>query len=87
MNELNIFDYDGMKIETIMHDNGKGKVVPYFKAETVATILGYTTNKRAYELCKYPVKVSKLDMKKLESAKTALSNENNDLLAPYHILS
>ncbi|MGL1306903.1 BRO-N domain-containing protein [Vibrio parahaemolyticus] len=84
--EMQIFDYDGMNIETIMWENHKGKVVPYFKAETVATILGYTTNKRAYELCKHPVKVSKLDVQKLESAKTALSNENNNLPTPYQSL-
>ncbi|HCG5507721.1 TPA: hypothetical protein NJ005_000625 [Vibrio parahaemolyticus] len=74
--EMQIFDYDGMNIETIMWENHKGKVVPYFKAETVATVLGYTEKSKAYNLCKHTVKISKLDV----------SNENNNLPTPYQSL-
>ncbi|HBN6175936.1 TPA: hypothetical protein L3V69_000536 [Vibrio parahaemolyticus] len=84
--EMQIFDYDGMNIETIMWENHKGKVVPYFKAETVATVLGYMEKSKAYNLCKHPVKVSKLDIKKLETSKLDVSNENNNLPTPYQSL-
>lgn len=84
--EMQIFDYDGMNIETIMWENHKGKVVPYFKAETVATVLGYTEKSKAYNLCKHTVKISKLDIEKLETSNLDVSNENNNLPTPYQSL-
>ncbi len=81
--EMQIFDYDGMKVETIMWENHKGKVVPYFKAETVATILGYEDTVKAYKHCKHSIKQSKLD---IEKAKMALTNENSNLPTPYQSL-
>lgn len=80
---MQIFDYDGMNIETIMWENHKGKVVPYFKAETVATILGYEDTVKAYKHCKHSIKQSKLD---IEKAKIAFSNENSNLPTPYQSL-
>ncbi len=84
--EMQIFDYDGMNIETIMWENHKGKVVPYFKAETVAVILGYEKISKSYELCRNKIKLSKLDILKDESSKKELTNENNDLPTPYQQL-
>lgn len=65
---MQIFDYDGMNIETIMWENHKGKVVPYFKAETIATILGYENTTQAVKnLCKHGIKKSYLDLEKDKS--------------------
>ncbi|AGH32181.1 anti-repressor Ant [Vibrio phage 11895-B1] len=66
MNELNIFDYDGMKIETIMHDNGKGKIVPYFHGSSVAIVLGYENQQQAVSYnCTKVIKLSRLDIAKI----------------------
>ncbi|EPP6381374.1 BRO-N domain-containing protein, partial [Vibrio alginolyticus] len=85
--EMQIFDYDGMNIETIMWENHKGKVVPFMKAETVAIILGYEKKKNAYDLCKHPLKLSMLDFEKLGTPKNGVANKNNDLAdTPYQHL-
>ncbi|EJB8582436.1 hypothetical protein F0M03_02355 [Vibrio parahaemolyticus] len=66
--EMQIFDYDGMKVETILHENDKGKTVPYFHGSSVAIILGYEdVNQAVRKNCTKPLKLSKLDVAKLAS--------------------
>ncbi|MCS0216611.1 hypothetical protein NDJ12_22165 [Vibrio alginolyticus] len=87
--EMQIFDYDGMNIETIMWENHKGKVVPYFKAETVAIILGFDDPTKAYRHTRHKVNVSYLDVEKskeVDSAKMAESGKINNLPTPYQSL-
>ncbi|MFL0983493.1 BRO-N domain-containing protein [Vibrio parahaemolyticus] len=87
--EMQIFDYDGMNIETIMWENHKGKVVPYFKAETVAVILGFKDPTQAYKHSRHKVNISYLDVEKRkysDSAILAESTENNNLPTPYQSL-
>lgn len=63
--EMQIFDYDGMKVETILHENDKGKTVPYFHGTTVATVLGYNEPQNAVKYhCNKSIKLSKLDIQK-----------------------
>ncbi|EPX6937751.1 BRO-N domain-containing protein [Vibrio alginolyticus] len=63
--EMQIFDYDGMKVETILHENEKGKTVPYFHGTVVATILGYAQPSKAVnDHCHKIAKLSKLDIAK-----------------------
>ncbi len=87
--EMQIFDYDGMKVETIMWENHKGKVVPFMKAETIATILGYSSTQKAVQNCKNQIKLSMLDLQKSVSTSQVESNENNNLgkkITPYQTL-
>ena len=87
--EMKIFDYDGMNIETIIWENHKGKVVPFMKAETVATILGYSSTQMAVKNCKNQIKLSMLDLQKSVSIPQIESNENNNLgkkITPYQAL-
>lgn len=83
---MQIFDYDGMNIETIMWENHKGKIVPFMKAETIATILGYSSTQKAVQNCKNQIKLSMLDLQKSVSTSQIESNENNDLPTPYQQL-
>ena len=63
--EMQIFDYEGMNIETIMWENHKGKIVPYFKGGDIATILCYERPAKAVQdHCKNIAKISKLDYQK-----------------------
>ncbi|WP_080255050.1 BRO-N domain-containing protein [Vibrio parahaemolyticus] len=86
--EMQIFDYDGMNIETIMWENHKGKVVPYFKATEIAKALGYVNPDQAIRTnSKRSVKLSKLDLRKhSESLLSSDSSENNNLPTPYQQL-
>ncbi len=88
--EMQTFDYDGMNIETIMWENHKGKVVPYFKAETVAVILGFKDPTQAYKHSRHKVNISYLDVEKRkysDSAILAESTEINNLPTPYQSLT
>ncbi|MGL1201116.1 BRO-N domain-containing protein [Vibrio parahaemolyticus] len=88
--EIQIFDYDGMNIETIMWENHKGKVVPYFKAETVAIILGFENPTKAYTHARHKVNISYLDVEKRkypDSSKMEESTEINNLPTPYQSLT
>ncbi len=79
--EMQIFDYDGMKVETILHENDKGKTVPYFHGSSVAIILGYEdVNQAVRKNCTKPLKLSKLDVAKLASV-----SETN--VTPYKALT
>lgn len=78
---MQIFDYDGMKVETILHENDKGKTVPYFHGSSVAIILGYEEpNKSIKRHCNKMIKMSKLDIQKL------VSYESSDI-TPYKALT
>lgn len=86
---MSIFNYDGMNVETIMWENHKGKVVPYFKAETVAIILGFENPTKAYSHAKHKVNVSNLDIAKLLNTDSSIldeSTEINNLPTPYQSL-
>lgn len=85
---MQIFDYDGMNIETIMWKNHKGKIVPYFKATEIAKALGYVNPDQAIRTnSKRSVKLSKLDLRKhSESLLSSDSSENNNLPTPYQQL-
>ncbi|MCR9626933.1 hypothetical protein NB520_03630 [Vibrio antiquarius] len=79
--EMQIFDYDGMKVETILQENDKGKTVPYFHGSSVAIILGYEEpNKSIKRHCNKTIKMSKLDIQKL------VSYESSDI-TPYKSLT
>ncbi|EOX4902301.1 Bro-N domain-containing protein [Vibrio alginolyticus] len=63
---MQIFDYDGMKVETILYENDKGKTVPYFHGSSVAIILGYDNTGQAVSYnCNKTIKLSRLDLQKL----------------------
>ncbi|WP_154204373.1 BRO-N domain-containing protein [Vibrio alginolyticus] len=80
--EIQIFDYDGMKVETILHENDKGKTVPYFHGSSVAIILGYENQQQAVSHnCTKVLKLSKLDI-----AKNSVSLQDSNV-TPYKALT
>jgi len=77
-----------MNVETIMWENHKGKVVPYFKGSSVATILWYEDRDQAVRNhCKNIVKASLLDVRKaLYMAENSEAVQNTGV-TPYKALT